>query len=406
MRHKNALILKAFERHYQEETGFIHFGVVAPILENALFALALFRKKEQKTMLEGKVLLLRLLSYQSSSGLFPDAVHLLDHGHFSWKKNLYLAAVFTHLLREFDRVIDKVSKEKIHRCYTFLIDGLKKLELGGALLFLRSLLLEEDPFPLAPLESQEEVEIFVVGYAIAPESQRLKFEEIFSCYVLKDAPFYQGPFEGVKQYKGRLLKSLIEISLTVEEELNEEEAIFDRVWMESVLAPDLSHIKGQAFWVRHKDLREKGDLYALAFLDLKQGLTAALYLPQNTFFDPKTSIYTFSLEGFYEEDTHEISLYIPKSPSIEVHVDQVKSSIFRENECVMIDTEGQTIPLMFRIVEGDGKFIGHISLDSRPNEMEKGGIYDRKISIRTIERSLSCKIELFIGWNQETLNSL
>lgn len=91
---------------------------------------------------------------------------------------------------------------------------------------------------------------------------------------------------------------------------------------------------------------------------------------------------------------------------IEVHVDQVKSSIFRENECVMIDTEGQTIPLMFRVVEGEGKFIGHISLDSRPNEMEKGGIYDRKISIRTIERSLSCKIELFIGWNQETLNSL
>jgi hypothetical protein len=401
MRQKNDLILRAFERHFQEATRLIHFGVVAPILENALFVLALFRKKEQKTMLEGKELLLRLIAYQSNSGLFPDAIHLLDHNQFSWKKNLYLAAVFHLLVKEFDRVIDKVSKERIHHSYSLLLNGLKKLELEGALLFLRSVLLDETPNSLPRLDSQEEVEILFVAYGLALPQLRLQMEEMLSFYVLKDAPFYQGPFAGIKQYKGAPLKSIIEISLTHEEELKEEEAIFDKVWMESVLAPDLSHIKGQAFWVRHKDLKEKGDLYARAFFDLKQGLSAALYVPQNTFFDPKTSIYTFSLEGFYEEDAHEISLYIPKCPSIGVYVDEAKSSIFRENEQITIKTKSHSIPLMFRVVEGEGKFIGHISLDSRPYEIEKGGIYDRKISIRTVERSMRCRLELFIGWNDK-----
>lgn len=401
MRHKNDLILKAFERHFQEETRLIHFGVVAPILENAFFALALFRKKEQKTMLEGKEVFLRLIAYQSKTGLFPDAIHLLDHGHFSWKKNLYLAAVFFLVCAEFDRVIDKVSKEKIHESYNLLVEGLKKLDLDGALNFLRSVLMKEEMFPQFPLSSQEEADILVVAYSLASSTLRQKIEDRLSLYVVKGCPYYQGPFEGLKQYRGYPLKSLLEIALTFQEDLKEEKTILDRTWMESVLVTDLSHLEGKAAKVRHKELSEKGDFRTRAFLDFPKGATMAFFAPQATTFDPQKSVYTIPLRGMYEEDAHEIGLFVNLDPSIQVLIKEAKSSIFNENEAVTIHTSGQKIPLKFRVVEGEGKFIGHISLDSRPYELEKGGIFDRKISIRTVERAPVCTIELFIGWNQE-----
>lgn len=399
MRHKNDLILKAFERHFQEQTRLIHFGVVAPILENALFALALFRKKEQKTMLEGKELFLRLLAYQSTSGLFPDAIHLMDQDHFSWKKNLYIAAVFSHLHCAFDRVIDKVSKEKIHHARKRLLEGLKKLELEGAMGLLRSVLLEENAQNLTQIASLEEAEILIVSHALAPPPLSLVLEDNICSFVLRGSIFYQGPFEGIRYFKGMLKQSLVEISMTSQDKLKEDESICDKVWMESVLTNDLSYLQGKASWLRHKDLHEKGAFFTHAYLDDKRGLTAALYVPENTIFDPERSVYTIHLEGFYEEDAQEICLYLPLTSFIAVHIDEAKSSVFREKELVIIEGFTKKIPLSFRVIEGEGKFIGQISLDSRPYECEKGGIYDRKISLRTVERSLVCKLEFFIGWH-------
>ena len=137
-------------------------------------------------------------------------------------------------------------------------------------------------------------------------------------------------------------------------------------------------------------------------MDLDKGCTATLYAGQNVVFDPKRGVYTITLEGEHDEDQHEIALYLSLDPAISVDLNGAKSSIFRPLEVVSIQTPEKKIDLAFLVSEGEGKFIGHISLDSKPFEVEKGGMYDRKISIRTVERDLRCQIELFIGWNQET----
>ena len=168
-----------------------------------------------------------------------------------------------------------------------------------------------------------------------------------------------------------------------------------------MLATDLSHLEGKAAKVRHKNPSENGDFTTRAFLDFPKGATVAFFASQATTFDPEKSVYTIPLRGMYEEDAHEIGLFVNLDPSIQVFIEEAKSSIFHEKEAVTIHTSEQKIPLKFRVIEGEGKFIGHISLDSRPYELEKGGIFDRKISIRTVERAPVCTIELFIGWNHE-----
>lgn len=403
MRQRNEYALKAFQKHFQEETRLIHFGPVAPILENVLYALALFRKKEQKTMLEGKDLLLRMIAYQSERGFFPDAIHLLSHPHYSWKKNILIASTILLTLQEFDRVIDKVSKEKIKGAFDRLLIALGSIELEPILSFLfRQLSHHKGSFDLT-VTKVEDLTLLVVAMSYIQDELTLKtIKSLIEENVGEGSSFYQGPFEGIKQIQGHPAKSILEIALTLDEDLKEEPGIEDRVWMESVLAKDWSSLRGKADLVRHKSPFEKTDLFTRAFLDLEKGCTATLYAGKNVVFDSKRGVYTITLEGQYDEDQHEIALYLSLDPAISVDLNGAKSSIFRPLEVVSIQTPEKKIDLAFLVSEGEGKFIGHISLDSKPFEVEKGGMYDRKISIRTVERDLRCQIELFIGWNQET----
>lgn len=403
MRQRNEYALRVFQKHFQEETRLIHFGPVAPILENVLYALALFRKKEQKTMLEGKDLLLRMIAYQSEKGFFPDAIHLFSHNHYSWKKNILIASTILLVLQEFDRVIDKVSKEKIKYALDRLLLALNPIELDPILSFLfQQLSDQKGPYDLKVTKADDLTLLIVAMNFIRDELTLEAVKSLVEENVGEGLSFYQGPFEGIKQIQGYPAKSILEIALTLEEDLKEEPGIEDRVWMESVLAKDWSFLRGKADLVRHKSPFEKTDLFTRAFLDLEKGCTATLYAGKNVVFDSKRGVYTITLEGQYDEDQHEIALYLSLDPAISIDLNGVKSSIFRPLEVVSIHAPKKKIDLAFLVSEGEGKFIGHISLDSKPFEVEKGGMYDRKISIRTVERDLRCQIELFIGWNHET----
>jgi hypothetical protein len=401
MRKRNDLALKAFERHFQEETGLVHFGVVAPIPENCFFALALLRKKEQKTMIEGKELLLRLTAYQSGGGFFPDAIHLMHHNGFSWKKNLLIAASLSLALEEFERIMDKHSKEHLQLSLKRVVEALFSVELPTELRFLLEIIDNKIPETIYEPNHFEAVVLIVIAHKMAKDLHlKKRIEGKIGEFVVEGYPAYQGPFEGLKQLKGFPLKSLLEISLTPEEDLKEEGAILDPVWMESVLGSTLDPLIGKAQSVRHRGKNEKTSIETRAFLELELGCTACLVLDHKATFDAKRSVYSIDLEGDYQEDAHEIGLYLTLDPSIAVFLNGSTSSVFRENELVEIVSKEKTILIKFRIL-GEGSFIGHISLDAKPYEIEKGGLYDRKISIRTVERPPVCKIELFIGWNGE-----
>jgi|GEM_PF-2043601 len=401
MRKRNDLALKAFERHFQEETGLVHFGVVAPIAENCFFALALLRKKEQKTMIDGKELLLRLSAYQSDGGFFPDAIHLMHHKGFSWKKNLLIAASLSVSLEEFERIMDKHSKEHLQLSLKRVVEALFSVELPAELRFLLEIIDNKIPETIYEPNHFEAVVLLVIAHKIAKDPfLKKRIEGKIGEFVVKGFPMYQGPFEGLKQVKGFPLKSLLEISLTPEEDLKEEGAILDPVWMESVLGSTLDFLIGKAQSVRHRETNEKTSVATRAFLELEKGCTACLVLDHKATFDAERSVYIINLEGDYQEDAHEIGLYLTLDPLIAVFLNGSTSSVFGENDLVKIVSKEKTIPIKFRIL-GEGKFIGHISLDAKPYEIEKGGLYDRKISIRTVERPPVCKIELFVGWNGE-----
>ncbi|MFZ4772752.1 MAG: hypothetical protein ACOYK9_02025 [Chlamydiia bacterium] len=396
MRARNELALKAFESHFQDDTRMIHFKVVAPIMENFFFALALFRKKEQRTMLEGKDLVLRLICYQNENGLFADAIHLLHHMGASWKKNVWIAATFHLILAEFERVIDKTSKELMQKSLDKLLSALEMIEMPQDLTAIVDLLLKKEVKIPAELNFETASSCVIMHRLATEETTRESLEKILATVIATKSRCYQGPFEGIKQYKGFPLKSLLEISLIGADDLKEEETITDRLWMESVLAADLAHLQGEASSIRHRHKNESTEILTRALFG-ENGLSACLICPHPTTFDKERSVYTITLGGMYEEDAHEIALYLNLDPSIHVRLKGSTSSVFRELEELEIITPDRKMTLSFA-TKGEGKFIGHISLDSKPYELEKGGMYDRKISIRTVERPLHCTLELSINW--------
>jgi hypothetical protein len=402
MRKKNTLALQIFEKHYEEKTQLIHMGPVAPILENLFYALSLFRKKEQKTMLEGKDLILRMIRFQSMDGLFPDAIHLLGYPSASWKKNALIAAVLDITLHQFDKVIDRASKEQIIQSKQNVLCALDQKNLPLEIRFLTDLLLGRSSAFVPKINSFEDLDLFVVARTITQNlTLQQQIDLCFNTILFEGLRFYHGPFKGVQQLQGFATKSLLEVCITPDEDLKLEPAISDTVWMSSVIGCDLSHLEGKQPFLRHREPNEEGDILFRAFLDHEKGCSACMVAPRNTTYDSKTGVYTATLEGLYEEDAHEIALYVTLDPSIKVYLDQQTSSVFSANQVVAIQNLEKQITFAFRSLDDTARFIGHISLDSKPYELEKGGFYDRKISIRTVERPARAQLEIFIGWNGE-----
>lgn len=68
-------IIACGRRLQSAQTGFVHLQDTIPMVENFLFALALFRSHTSEQMLEGKEIVNRLLPFQSEEGNFPLFLH-------------------------------------------------------------------------------------------------------------------------------------------------------------------------------------------------------------------------------------------------------------------------------------------------------------------------------------------
>lgn len=123
-------------RHLQrKQTSFVHYchqseedkvHDTIPVLENALFALALFRSRLSDHVLEGKALIEKLLFFEKE-GNFPLYLH-------KWPKccdpylGLRLLPVFFWIEADFSHVIGDL-KERLTHCIDRIIKGAAKLDL-------------------------------------------------------------------------------------------------------------------------------------------------------------------------------------------------------------------------------------------------------------------------------------
>lgn len=101
-------MIESLDKHLSKETGFIQFGEVIPLFENLCFVLALFKTHQKEYVEQGKVLLSRLLPFQSEWG-FPRFIHQFPNGS-KMPFELPLSKI-----AEYERVIEEPLKSKLKK---------------------------------------------------------------------------------------------------------------------------------------------------------------------------------------------------------------------------------------------------------------------------------------------------
>lgn len=113
-------------------------------------------------------------------------------------------------------------------------------------------------------------------------------------------------------------------------------------------------------------------------------------------FDPY--IFTYPEEIPDERQGVELAFFVDYHPDVTLLVNGEKSTVFQLGDQVTIQTPKKTVPLTFKVLEGEGIFMGHISRGNRPAQVCTQGFtsYDWKISIRTLRRSSKLKLALLV----------
>jgi hypothetical protein len=110
----------------------------------------------------------------------------------------------------------------------------------------------------------------------------------------------------------------------------------------------------------------------------------------------------FALEGgTVEEDrerNREIVVTVDRCPNSTFTVNGVKSMIFEVGDELLVD---ERTKMRFTVVEGEGKFLGHRMPGNRPSqvgisESNSFEAYDWLMFLRTVNRTMPCKISLSI----------
>jgi hypothetical protein len=111
-----------------------------------------------------------------------------------------------------------------------------------------------------------------------------------------------------------------------------------------------------------------------------------------------SEIFTYSEEIPDERNRQELTFYCDYHPDVVLKVNNEKATVFHIEDCITIETPNKTLKLSFKILEGEGTFMGQISRGNRPAQIETKSdtAYDWKISMRTIRRTPKLKLSLLL----------
>lgn len=395
------LAVEAGRNLQSPHTGFVHYcyqgkgetlrdGI--PTLENALFALALFRTRSVENVLEGKELLERLLAFEVE-GNFPVYLH-----EYPKVENPYLALriapIFFWILHDFSHVIGNL-REKLDSSLTRLLD--KKWE-GELPLWAKARLAafsgEVPPLPEAPHDWQEAL----ISMQIA-EKKGGEIEPLLSAATRVWHPelcIYIGPSKRRPTCGRELELTLFDLYL------------FE--WQKSFPSRGLSsqpiHLRGALIRPLGRDF-PKSSLplpYAhfrseedFPYFAAWEGHTLALA-------KRKTEIEQLSEEEYLihfpedlpesEEKSLEVSFYLNYDKEDTFRINGKKANTFRAGDVVEIETKTAKVRLSFE--NEDGRYFGHVMRGNRPSQLEETELsaYDWRFAIRTVQRSPTASIRV------------
>lgn len=449
-------------RFYQsQETGFLHLNYhlpddeiahSIPLLENVLFALSLLRMKTQESVLEAKVILDKILHFQTESGNFPVYIH-----EYPLCRSYYIGAdllpAFHWILSHFGHILGEQLKKRIQdAAYKLLTINLAmlqehkassiiKLKLAAAAssfgnnevssALLQSLDLENELFWHIP-EQLGEALIAMQMLDKLPKDKLLKtWHPELNCYT--------GP--AIKEHHLIARKEFTLYDLYM--------AAFTQHFPERNPKPSIFHLKGAMIQPEEKFIKEtayphilEGKLedtnysmvqernFAYSFIELNENLHTKGFHPfyfiwgKNHFqrtcvmqggniqaiaFEKRENaiILHIDLHSSYDIDereaSKEICFYTEVDSKSSIFVDHQKSTTFLLDQNVMLQNPDMNVSFTFSLEKGEGSFKGHIMRANRPSQKnsalkDRFAAYDWQIALRTLKRSATCQIKVTIAY--------
>ncbi len=415
------LCLAACRKRQSPRTGFIHYfpseeEVVdtVPLYENFCFALALYRQKTVESALEGKVLLEKLLAFQSPDGNFPIYLHEYPRC-YDRMQGLKIAPLLLQLERQFSVVLSPDLKKRIsfavenilassQECssdlwqlrYEMCKYGLSSIEpvlrsnSDGIDWLISMQLGEERPFPLKYFFHQELQ--LVVCPTIAQVQQRFEPKPQLIEWILA---------ESTGSFSQRLLQDHpLQMQLAalwpfahVNHKLYEEDCILKE--------PD-----SLAVWKKPCDLQTD-------VLRIFWGKD-----PLNSFVLPNTPGTGICLIGkkqweilfdlaedadLTHNDLFEVLFYCNASPEIRLSINGQNGTTFSLGDQIEICSSSCRISLYFELLSGEGLFRGHFSKANRPSQtkIKNYEAYDWQIGLRTLCRSRKAIVRVVCAYFSE-----
>jgi hypothetical protein len=101
----------------------------------------------------------------------------------------------------------------------------------------------------------------------------------------------------------------------------------------------------------------------------------------------------------HKEEKKEVTLSLTKDESLKFFVNKGKSNTFQLGDTVEICSDTIKIALKFELIEGDGRFIGHIMPGNRASQLalkssNRFNAYDWQLFLRTLTRTSRCRIRV------------
>lgn len=408
------LHVESAKKRLSAQTGLLHLfydvpGALEqstiPLLENMFFVLGLFRTRLSDPILEAKQLMEKLLPFEVE-GNFPIYMHQYPACR-DRSLSLHMLPVLHYLLTDYRQVLGEELTKKLeglsHRIVARgkEISQQKNLPFGAEVklaAFTKSLT------PRNPSSSQEWGEYLIALHMVRNESWTE--EEIRKAASLwnDSLGIYVGE-RGAHPQDGCFPKATaLDLFMALQTGAFSKSVLSHNTLL---LSASLVHAFEQGDLLFHSK-----PLAVLAAADPKQPVS--LFWKENAALRSlaveivggsckmqKTEygidlVFTYPEDMPSDEENCEIALYIDANEKMSLLVNGSQASTFRLGQETKVETVTSSLELKFSLVEGDGKFFGHVSKGNRPSQTRKDifEAFDWKIGLRTIQRSAECKMRL------------
>ncbi len=344
------LAIKAGRARQSPLTGFVHHSNenterasdTIPVYENFCFALALFRTKAAQSILEAKALLERLFAFQTPDG-FPLYIHEFPLVK-SRKLEQKLSIIAQFLLRDFSSVLGDLLRLKLESL-------------------------------IRPIEKTEDLADFLI-------QSQLTGEDVEPALRLWDptALCFTG---SQKQEKGEPAVTLYDLILGEWGGKMSSRALHDHS----------AHLLAALIYPREVSLTQPSDCWSRRFWGIGTPTHSALLNTTGALLEEGDTLY-IDLSEKEVHDEVEVCYFMSRWSGA-----PLTATTFQLDEPVCIESGGLKFEMIFSLIEGEGRFWGHLHLANRPGQIGcKGALkheaFDRTIALRTIERTKPARIKI------------